>query len=104
MSLAVQVLLTGLSAGGIYGLIAIGHSLIYRLTGIVDFALGDLIALGAFATLLVAAGTAPLTTDAVSGGRTAVAIVAGVVVCVAAGALGYVAVIQPYIGRRSAIG
>jgi len=37
-----------LSAGGVYGLIAIGHSLIYRLTGIVHFALGDLIGLGAF--------------------------------------------------------
>ena len=63
MSLAVQVLFTGLSAGGVYGLVAIGHSLIYRLTGIVHFALGDLIGLGAFVTLLVAAGTAPLTEE-----------------------------------------
>ena len=60
MSLAVQVLFTGLSAGGVYGLIAIGHSLIYRLTGIVHFALGDLIGLGAFVTLLVATGMHPL--------------------------------------------
>jgi hypothetical protein len=51
MSLAVQVVFTGLSAGGVYGLIAIGHSLIYRLTGIVHFALGDLIGLGAFISL-----------------------------------------------------
>jgi branched-chain amino acid transport system permease protein len=103
MSLAVQVLFTGLSAGGVYGLIAIGHSLIYRLTGIVHFALGDLIGLGAFATLLVAAGTQPLTQETVSGARIAVAIAAGFVVCVAAGAAGYFAVVQPYIGR-SAIG
>jgi hypothetical protein len=60
MSLAVEVLFTGLSAGGVYGLVAIGHSLIYRLTGIVHFALGELIGLGAFVTLLVAAGTQPL--------------------------------------------
>jgi branched-chain amino acid transport system permease protein len=104
MSLAVQVVFTGLSAGAVYGLIAIGHSLIYRLTGIVHFALGDLIGLGAFVTLLVAAGTAPLTTETVSVFRIAIAIVAGIVVCVAAGAAGYFAVVQPYIGLRSAIG
>ena len=103
MSLAVQVLFTGLSAGGVYGLVAIGHSLIYRLTGIVDFALGDLIGLGAFTTLLVAAGTQPLTQESVSGGWMALAIVVGLVTCVAVGAAGYVAVVQPYIGR-SAIG
>src|SRR3954447_17203352 len=103
MSLAVQVVFTGLSAGGVYGLVAIGHSLIYRLTGIVHFALGDLIGLGAFVTLLVAAGTQPLTQETVSGGRMALAIVVGVVVCVLVGAAGYIAVVQPYIGR-SAIG
>ncbi len=103
MSLAVQVLFTGLSAGGVYGLVAIGHSLIYRLTGIVHFALGELIALGAFVTLLVAAGTQPLTQESVSGARTAIAIVVGVAACVAVGAAGYLAVVQPYIGR-SAVG
>ena len=103
MSLAVQVIFTGLSAGGVYGLIAIGHSLIYRLTGIVHFALGDLIGLGAFVTLFVAAGTQPLTQETVSGGRMTLAIVTGVVVCVLVGAGGYFAVVQPYIGR-SAIG
>jgi branched-chain amino acid transport system permease protein len=104
VSLAIQVLFTGLSAGGVYGLIAIGHSLIYRLTGIVHFALGDLIGLGAFATLLVAAGTAPLTTQSVGGLRTAAAIGAGVAVCVLAGVAGYVAVVQPFLATRSAIG
>src|SRR4051812_16186940 len=104
MSLAVQVVFTGLSAGAVYGLVAIGHSLIYRLTGIVHFALGDLIGLGAFATLLVAAGTAPLTSETVSGARMALAVLAGVAACVAAGAAGYFAVVQPYIGQRSAIG
>lgn len=103
MSLAAQVIFTGLSAGAVYGLIAIGHSLIYRLTGIVHFALGDLIGLGAFLTLLVAAGTAPLTTEGVTAGRMATAVIVGVVACVIAGAAGYVAVVQPYIGR-SAVG
>src|SRR6476659_10145700 len=101
MSLAVQVVFTGLSAGAVYGLIAIGHSLIYRLTGIVHFALGDLVGLGAFVTLLVAAGTQPLTQETVSGGRMALGILAGLAVCVVVGAGGYFAVVQPYVGRTA---
>ena len=61
MTIALQVLISGLAAGGVYGLFAAGHSLVYRLTGIVHFAFGDLVGLGVFATLLVLAGTAPVT-------------------------------------------
>jgi branched-chain amino acid transport system permease protein len=53
MTIALQVLISGLAAGGVYGLFAAGHSLVYRLTGIVNFAFGDLVGLGIFATLLV---------------------------------------------------
>ena len=63
MSLALQILVTGLAAGGVYGVVAIAYTLIYRLTGVVHFALGELIALGVFVTLLVAAGTGPVTQD-----------------------------------------
>src|SRR5947207_2670046 len=61
MTVALQVLISGLAAGGVYGLFAAGHSLVYRLTGIVNFAFGDLVGLGIFATLLVLAGTSPVT-------------------------------------------
>jgi branched-subunit amino acid ABC-type transport system permease component len=61
MTIALQVFVSGLAAGGVYGLFAAGHSLIYRLTGMVNFAFGDLVGLGVFATLLVLAGTAPVT-------------------------------------------
>ena len=59
MAVALQVLVAGLAAGGVYGLVAAGHSLVYRLTGVVNLAFGDLIGLGVFTTLLVAAGTGP---------------------------------------------
>ena len=61
VTIALQVLVSGLAAGGVYGLFAAGHSLVYRLTGIVHFAFGDLVGLGIFATLLVLAGTSPVT-------------------------------------------
>jgi hypothetical protein len=45
VNLWLQVVLTGLAAGSVYGLLAIGHTLVYRLTGIVYSALGDLVGL-----------------------------------------------------------
>ena len=61
MDLALQIVVSGLAAGGVYGLVAIGYSLVFRLTGTVYLALGDLIGLGVFTTLFVAAGTGPIT-------------------------------------------
>ncbi len=42
------LLVNGLILGGIYGLIALGYSLIYRASGLMSFAQGDMITLGAF--------------------------------------------------------
>jgi branched-chain amino acid transport system permease protein len=46
-----QVLVTGLGQGCLYGLIALGFVLIYKATEIVNFAQGDLLMLGAFAAV-----------------------------------------------------
>jgi branched-chain amino acid transport system permease protein len=43
-----QVLITGLGQGCLYGLIALGFVLIYKATEIVNFAQGELLMLGAF--------------------------------------------------------
>jgi branched-subunit amino acid ABC-type transport system permease component len=104
VSLALQVLVTGAAAGGVYGLIAIGHALIYRLTGVVHFAFGDLVGLGVFATLLVAAGTGPVTQTNIPAGRFLVALAVGLVICIAAGAGTYLYAVEPYVARRSTIG
>jgi branched-chain amino acid transport system permease protein len=50
-----QLLISGLSQGCIYGLIALGFVLIYKATETVNFAQGELMMLGAFAGLLAAA-------------------------------------------------
>jgi branched-chain amino acid transport system permease protein len=44
----IQALIGGLAAGAAYGLIAIGISLIYRTTRVVNFAQGDIAAFGAY--------------------------------------------------------
>jgi len=104
VSLVVQVIVTGLAAGGVYGLVAVGHSLIYRLTGIVYFAFGDLVAFAVFATLLVAAGTAPVSRTSLAPGRFLLALVIGLVFCSAVGAATYVLFIEPYLLRGSTLG
>ena len=104
MSLALQVFVTGLGAGGVYGLVAIGHTLIYRLTGIVNFALGDLIGLGVFGTLLVAAGTGAVAQRSVAAPRFLLAIVVGLAVCALASAGSYVYAVAPYVVRGWTLG
>jgi len=104
VSLALQVLVTGVAAGGVYGLLAAGHSLVYRLTGVVHFALGDLVGLGIFTTLFVAAGTGPVTQATANGPRFLAALAVGLLVCVGAGIGSYLFVVHPYLVRGSIIG
>lgn len=104
MSLALQVLVTGLGAGAVYGVVAIGYSVIYRLTGIVYFAFGSLIGLAVFVALLVAAGSAPISQAGVSAPRFLLALATGFVVCAAVSAGGYLLAVHPHLVRGSTIG
>jgi branched-chain amino acid transport system permease protein len=104
VSVALQVLLTGLAAGSVYGLIAVGYSLIYRLTGIVYFALGDLAGFGVFLTLFIVSGRGPVTEQTASSWRFALALAAALAVVIAVGAGSYFAVIHPYLMKGSTVG
>jgi branched-chain amino acid transport system permease protein len=104
VSLWVQIVLSGLAAGSVYGLIGIGHTLVHRLTGIVHFALGDLVGLGVFLTLLVTAGRGPVTQATASTGRFALGLAAALVVTTAIGVASYLVVIHPYLLRGSTMG
>lgn len=104
MTITLQVLISGLAAGGVYGLFAAGHSLVYRLTGIVHFAFGDLVGLGVFATLLVLAGTTPVSQGGAHEPTFLLALMVGLGVCVLAGVATYVGLVQPYLSRGSTIG
>jgi branched-chain amino acid transport system permease protein len=104
VALVLQVLASGFAAGSVYGIVAVGHSLVFRLTGVVHFAFGELIALGVFATLLVAAGSGPVSQTSVGGGRFLLALVVGLLVTGAASAGAYFLAIEPYRARGSTIG
>ena len=47
-----QQLINGLTLGSIYGLIAIGYTMVFGIIGMVNFAHGDLFMLSAFIALL----------------------------------------------------
>jgi branched-chain amino acid transport system permease protein len=64
VAVALQIIASGFAAGAVYGLVAAGQSIVFRLTGVVNFAFGELIALaGAWAGLaaILAAPSAPST-------------------------------------------
>jgi branched-chain amino acid transport system permease protein len=104
MSLVLQVLVSGLAAGAVYGLVAVALVLVYRLTGIVYFAFGDLVGLAVFAALLVAAGTGPVTQTNVGAARFLAAVVVGTAVCMVASAGGYWLAVHPHLARGSIVG
>jgi branched-chain amino acid transport system permease protein len=96
MALALQILASGFAAGAVYGLVAVGHSVVFRLTGVVHFAIGELIAL--------AAGTGPVSQTSVGGARFLLALLVGLLVTAAASAGSYFLAIEPYRARGSTIG
>ncbi len=104
MAVALQIAASGLAAGSVYGLVGVGNSLVFRLTGVVNLAYGELIALGVFTTLLVAAGSGPVSQTSVGGARFLLALVVGLVVTAAASAGSYFLAIEPYRARGSTIG
>ena len=53
MSNFLQQLINGLTLGSIYGLIAIGYTMVYGIIGMVNFAHGDVFMLSAFIALLI---------------------------------------------------
>jgi branched-chain amino acid transport system permease protein len=48
----VQQLINGLTLGAIYGLIAIGYTMVYGIIGMINFAHGDVFMIGAFVALI----------------------------------------------------
>src|SRR3984893_12403415 len=52
MEYFVQQLIDGITLGSIYGLIAIGYTMVYGIIGMINFAHGDIFMIGAFLALI----------------------------------------------------
>lgn len=61
MDIAPQILISGLVTGSIFAFVALGFTLVYSATGIVNFAAGEFVMMGAIvmASLIAGAGLAP---------------------------------------------
>src|SRR5574337_1420677 len=51
MAVFIQLLITGILVGSIYALVALGWTLIYKCSGVLNLAMGDLTLLGAYVCL-----------------------------------------------------
>jgi branched-chain amino acid transport system permease protein len=83
MDIFIQQLINGLVLGSIYALVALGYTMVYGILGLINFAHGDIVMVGALVTLSVsqALAAAGLPAPVVLAG----AIVAATLVCVALG-------------------
>jgi branched-chain amino acid transport system permease protein len=86
----------------VYGLLAVGYVLVYRLTGIVHFALGDLVGLGVFVAF-VTAGQGGHRGHG-SSWRFVLGLLVALAVVPALTAATWSGIIQPQVGRGSTLG
>jgi branched-chain amino acid transport system permease protein len=100
---AIQALVTGLATGAAYGLIALGFSLVWRLTRTLAFAHGDMVTGAVFLGVLAVLGTTPVAAPLGAGSTFALAAVtlcAGAALSIAV----YAFAIRPFAPRESAWG
>jgi branched-subunit amino acid ABC-type transport system permease component len=92
---ALQAVATGLAQGAVYGLVALGFTLCYRLVRVLNFGHGDLIVGATFVAVLVTVGTTPVLVA--PGPLTSVAQVAvALAVGGGLGALLYLVAVRPF--------
>jgi branched-chain amino acid transport system permease protein len=84
-------LVIGIATGFVYALVAVGYSLIYRTTGIVNFAQGAFVMVGGMATWWLQSHHVPY----------ALAALGGVVIAAAVGGVLWVALVSPLWRRNS---
>ena len=60
LAYALQQLINGITLGMIYGLIAVGYTMVYGIIGMINFAHGDIFMVGAFLSLIALTGLAGL--------------------------------------------
>jgi branched-chain amino acid transport system permease protein len=102
-AVALQALITGLAAGATYGLIALGFTLVHRLTGVIAFAHGDIVVGAVFVGVLVVVGTTPVAETPGVGETIAlllVTLLAGAALSMAV----YLLAVRPFTGRRDVVG
>jgi branched-chain amino acid transport system permease protein len=95
-----QAVLTGLSLGAVYGLVAIGFSLVWSLTRVLPFAHGDIVVGGALFAVLAVVGTTPVAISP-SVGRSIALVVLTLAFGVVLSVTSYAVAVRPFLDRGS---
>jgi branched-chain amino acid transport system permease protein len=98
---ALQAVVTGLAQGAVYGLVALGFTLCYRLVRVLDFAHGDLIVGATFVSVLATVGTTPVL-RAPGPGTAILQVLVALLVGGLLGAVLYLVAVKPF--RRNELG
>lgn len=102
--LLLQALVAGLAAGLLYGLVGAGYGLIYRMSGVLNFAHGELVSVALFVFLLAIGGGVQVAVTAAAPGGLVVAAALAVVVTVAVALALQRAAVAPFSRRGSVMG
>src|SRR3546814_2863173 len=54
MDIFIQQLINGLTLGSVYALVALGYTMVYGIIGLINFAHGDVVMIGAMAATMIA--------------------------------------------------
>jgi branched-subunit amino acid ABC-type transport system permease component len=95
-----QAVISGLAQGAVYGLVALGFSLVHRLTRVLSFVAGDLVVGAVFVSTFVVLGTTPVVsrpTLATASAQTVLSVLAGAALSAAV----YLLAIRPHAGQRA---
>ncbi|MDQ1696978.1 MAG: branched-chain amino acid transport system permease protein [Frankiaceae bacterium] len=93
-----QSVLSGLSIGAIYGLVAMGFTLVWSLTRVLALAHGDVVVASALVAVLVVVGRTPVAI-APDWGRSLALVVVALVVGVALSLAVYAVAVRPFLDR-----
>ncbi len=63
MSTFLQLLIYGLQLGSVYALLALGYTMVYGIVGMINFAHGDFLMIGAMGTFFLAQAFSSYTMD-----------------------------------------
>lgn len=102
--LLLQAVVAGLAAGAVYGVVGLGYGLVYRMSGVINFAQGDLVTAGVYTLLLVAGGGGAVALVGLSPALLAAAVVVAVGAGIAAALLVERAAVAPFLARGSTVG
>ncbi|GAC1577851.1 MAG: hypothetical protein NVS3B24_09440 [Candidatus Dormibacteria bacterium] len=102
--LLLQATLAGAAAGAVYGLVGVGYTLVYRMSGVLNFAQGDLVSAGAFALLLAVGGGGAVARVGLPPARVRGGVVAAVVAGTVAALLVERVAVAPFVAADSVVG